>query len=699
MTRSRTALLLATVTALAGCATRSAVPAPAPPPAPQAPPVASASSGLELAGLDRSVLPGDDFYGYANGTWQAAAVIPPERSSTGPYLAVLDVVTARTRAIDEEVARAGGAPGSEAQQVGDYYASLMDEDGIEARGLTPLRPTLARIAALGDRKALAAELGSSIRADVDPLNATNFKTDHVLGLWVEQDLDVPARNTAYLLQGGLGLPDRSYYLEGSPRFVELRAAYRVHLAALFRLAGFTGADARAGRVLAFETRLARTHASRTDSEDVAKANNHWTRPDFEKRAPGLDWAAFLGAAGLERQPGFVVWHPSAVVGLATLVKGEPLATWKEYLAVRAVKHAADFLPRAFVEERFHFYGTTLKGTPQLLERWKRATSFTDEALGDAVGKRYVARHFPPEARRELQEMVAQLVAAFGRRVDRLDWMAPATRLQAKAKLATLKVGVAYPDRWKSYEGLVVVRGDALGNLQRAELYEYRRSLAKLALPPDRDEWVMLPQTVNAVNLPVRNALNFPAGFLEPPFYDRTASPAVKFASIGAVIGHEISHSFDDQGALFDASGKLSNWWTPEDLAHFEAAGARLVAQYDAYRPFPDLAVNGKLTLSENIADLAGLAVAWDGWRASLGGKPAPVLDVLTGEQQFFISYAQTWRIKERDQALRESIQTNGHAPDQYRALTVRNLDDWYAAFGAAPGQRLYLAPAERVRVW
>ena len=692
MPRARTALLVAVAAALAACTTGR------PPAAPATTTVATAS-GLDLAGLDRAILPGDDFYGHANGAWQRSAVIPPERSFAGPFLSVVDTVAARSRAIDEEAARAGGAPGSEQQQVGDYYASFMDEAGIEARGLMPLAPELARLAVLSDKQALARELGGSIRADVDPLNATNFQTDHVLGLWVEQDLNAPARHTAYLLQGGLGLPERSHYLEETEHFAALRAAYRTHLAAMFRLAGFTDPEDRAGRVLAFETRLALTHASRTDSADVAKGNNPWTRADFDRKAPGLDWAAFLGAAGLDRQPGFIVWHPGAVAGLAALVKSEPLETWKEYLAVRAVEHAAPFLTRALVAERFRFYGTILNGTPQLLERWKRATEFTDEALGDAVGKVYAARHFPAESRRELQEMVAQLVAAFGRRVDRLEWMAPATKAQARTKLATLKVGVAYPDRWRSYAGLVVVRGDALGNALRSERFEYRRALGKLALPPDRDEWVMLPQTVNAVNLPVRNALNFPAGFLEPPFYDRTASPAVKFAAIGAVIGHEISHSFDDQGSLFDATGKLSNWWTPEDLAHFEAAGARLVAQYDAYRPFPDLAINGKLTLGENIADLAGLAVAWDGWRASLGGKPAPVLDGLSGDQQFFLSYAQTWRIKERDQALRESIQTDGHAPGAYRAQTVRNLDAWYEAFGARPGQALYLAPAERVRVW
>jgi putative endopeptidase len=695
MSLKSSTLPLVLAAALAACAATRSTPAQA---AAKATATASAS-GLDLAGLDRAAAPGDDFYGYANGAWLRTAVIPPERSFTGPFLSVVDLVSARTRAIDEEAARAVAMTGTEEQQIGDYYASFMDEAGIEAKGLGPLQPALTRIAAIADRKALASELGGSIRADVDALNATNFDTDHVLGLWVEQDLDAPGRNTAYLLQGGLGLPDRSYYLEETASFAELRITYRAHLAAMFRLAGLADADARASRVFALETRLAGTHASRTVSVAVARGNNPWSRAEFDARAPGLDWPAFLGAAGLDRQPAFIVWHPGAVTGLAALVKSEPLEAWKDYLTVRALEHAAPFLPRAFVEENFRFHGTTLNGTPQLLVRWKRGTAFTDAALGDAVGKRYAARHFPPEARRELQGMVDQLVAAFGRRLDRLDWMAPATRLQARAKLATLRVGIAYPDRWQSYAGLEVVRGDALGNLERSERHEYRRALAKLALPPDRGEWVMLAQTVNAVNLPVRNALNFPAGMLEAPYYDRSASPAVKFASVGAVIGHEISHSFDDQGALFDASGKLSNWWTPEDLKHFEAAGAKLVAQYDAYRPFPDLAVNGTLTLSENIADLAGLAVAYDGWQTSLAGAPAPVLDGLTGDQQFFLSYAQSCRTKERDEAIREAIQTDGHAPEPYRALTVRNLDAWYQAFGARPGQALYLSPAERVRVW
>jgi putative endopeptidase len=683
----RSFLPVAVLALLAACAT--------PRPGATSPP--AAGSGLELSGIDRSVAPGDDFYGFANGAWMASAVIPPERAYVGPILAVKNLVAARTRAIDEEASRATAPAGSEQQQIGDFYGSFMDEAAVEARGIAPLRPALDRIAAIADRRALAAALGGSIRADVDPLNYTDLATGNVLGLWVQQDLNVPSRNAAYLLQGGLGLPDRSYYLDDG--LEDVRVQYRRHLEAMFRLAGIPDGEQRARHVLDLETRLARTHATRTESVDVQKANNPWTRSDFESRAPGMDWAAFLGAARLDRQEAFIVWHPAAVTGLAALAASEPLDVWKEYLAARALEHAAPFLSRAFVEEDFRVHGTVLQGTTVLLDRWKRGVEVTDAALGDAVGKIYVARHFPPEAKRDLQRMVDQIVSAFDRRIQAIDWMAPATKVQARAKLAALRVGIAYPDAWRSYAGLVVVRGDLLGNVERSGLHAYGRALAKLALPPDRGEWAMLPQTVNAVNLPVLNALNFPAGYLEPPFYDRSATAAVQFGSVGAVIGHEISHAFDDQGALFDAAGKLANWWTVEDMRHFEAAGARLVAQYDAYRPFPDLAVNGKLTLSENIADLAGLAAAFDAWQATLGGTPAPVVDGFTGEQQFFLGNAQTYRLKEREQAAREGILTDGHAPDRYRALTVRNLDPWYRAFEAKPGQGLYLPPAERIRIW
>jgi len=661
-----------------------------------------AAHGVDPAAMDRSAVPGDDFYAFANGNYLRTAEIPADRSTTSAFLRVFEVVEKRNRTIVEETARGDAPAGSDARKVGDLYATFMDEAAIEAKGLDPLRPELARIAAIADARGLAAHLGGLVRADVDAINCTITATDRPLGLFVEQDLNEPSRNTAYLMQGGLGLPDKAYYLDDTPRFAELRAKYQAHLATMLGLAGSaSGADAqaRAARVLAFETRLARTHASREDTGDVAKANNPVTRAELEARAPGLDWAAFLGAAGLDRQPGFVLWQPTAVSGLAALAASEPLSTWKEYLTARALERAAPLLSKALADEAFAFNGTALSGTPQQPARWKRGLGVVDAALGEAVGRIYVQRHFPPEAKAEVEGMVENIRKAFGQRIDALDWMTPETKARAKAKLAVIEVGIGYPDRWKDFSGLEIVKGDLLGDVERTARFEYRRNLRKLGQAPDRGEWCMLPHTVNAVNLPARNALNFPAGFMEPPFFDRSATPAVKYAAVGSVIGHEISHSFDDQGGLFDEQGRLRNWWTPADLEHFHAAAARLVEQYGRYRPFPDLAVNGKLTLGENIADLAGLAAAYDGWRASLGGKPAPVVDGLSGDQQFFVSFAQTWQAKFREPALRRRILTDGHSPGQYRALTVRNVDGWYEAFGVKPGQALFLAPEERVRVW
>ncbi len=662
-------------------------------------PGAAAAGGLDLAAMDPAVKPGDDFYLYANGTFMRTAEIPPDRSATGAFLRVEEAVEARTRAIVEDAARGGAPAGSDARKIGDLYASWMDEAAVEAKGLDPVRPALARIAALPDARALAAELGATVCADVDIFNCTNLSTSRPLGVFVEQDLDQPARNAVYLVQGGLGLPDRDYYLDPSPRMAELRARYRAHLERIAALAGMPDPAARAERVVAFETRLAGTHGSREDAADVQKGNNPWTRADLEQRAPGMDWGAFLRAAALDRQPRFIVWQPGAVSGLAGLVRSEPLSTWKEYLAIRALDRAAPYLTQAFVAEDFAFHGTALNGTPRQRPRWKRGLDVVDGALGQAVGRIYVERHFPPEAKAEIDGMVREIRAAFARRIDALDWMAPATRAQAQAKLAALEVGIGHPDRWIDYGGLEIARGDLLGDVERGELFEYRRQLAKLDRPPDRGDWCMLPHTVNAVNLPVRNALEFPAGILEPPYYDRAATAAVKYAAIGATIGHEISHSFDDQGALFDARGKLENWWTPADLARFQQAAQRLAAQFDAYRPLPDAAVNGKLTLSENLADLAGLAAAYDGWGASLRGAAPPRVDGLDGAQQFFVAYAQSWQTKVREPALRRQLLTDGHAPAHQRALTVRNLDPWYAAFDVRPGQALYLAPAERVRVW
>ena len=695
--RPRTLPVLLAVLLAATCA-----PAPRVAQAPPATAAAAAtSSGVDLAGIDRSVAPGDDFFAWANGGWMKATEIPADRSSWGSGGEMTERTARRTAELIAGAATSKPPAGSEARKIGDTYSTFLDEAAIEAKGMSPLKPALEEIAAIADSRALARFLGSTLRADVDAFNNTDFYTGNVLGLWVAQDLAEPTRYAPFLLQGGLGMPDRDYYLDPSPRMAEIRARYKEHVAAVLRLSGdaVAEAEAKAGRIVEMERLIATSHSSRDDSSDVAKGNNRWTRSDFTVRAPGLEWDAFFEAASLGEQQEFIVWQPGAATGIAALVRGQPLSTWKEYLAFRTVESASTFLPKAFADEQFAFYGKVLSGTPKQSDRWKRAVAVTDAALGEAVGKLYVAKYFPPPEKARAEAMVKNEIAAFARRVDRLDWMSPETKAKAKAKLAILKVYVGYPDRWRDYSGLEVVAGDALGNARRASLFEYHRNLAKLGQPVDRGEWVMNPQLVNAVNLPAMNAMNFPAAILQPPDFDPNRPEVMDYGAIGATIGHEISHSFDDQGALFDAEGRLKNWWTKEDFAHFGASAARLVAQYDAYRPFPDLAVNGKLTVSENIADVAGLAVAYDAYRISLGGREAPVVDGLTGDQQFFLSFAQSWRTKTREAALRQRIVTDGHAPAEYRADCVRNLDAWYTAFNVKPGQKLYLAPGERVKIW
>jgi putative endopeptidase len=689
------------VLSVAACEAEAPPPPPAPPPAPSAAPVAPAvptapGHSIDLAAMDRAVKPGADFFLHANGAWLDKTEIPADRGYTGVDVRLQEEVDTRTKSLLDEAAKAE-AP--DLRKIGNFYAAYLDEATIEARGMKPLAPALARIAKITDARSLSALLGAELRADVDPLNDTHFHTDRVLGLWVEQDLNDPSRAAPYLLQGGLGMPDRSYYLDPSPTMEAHRAAYVRHLAAMLRLAGIGDAEARAARAFALERRIAEAHGSRADSEDVGKANNPWSRKDFDTRAPGMRWDAFFAAAGLDKQPSFIVWHPHAVTGLAALVKSEPREAWKDYLTARALDRAAPFLPKALAAEHFAFHGTELSGIPAQKERWKRAVDATNDALGEEVGKAYVARWFPPESKRAVERMVADIIAAFGRRIDRLAWMSPATKARAKEKLATLRVGVGYPDTWRDDTGLTILRDDALGNLDRAELFVYRRAVAKLGRPVDHGEWAMLPHVVNAVNLPIKNALNFPAAYLVPPFFDPKATAAANYGGVGATIGHEISHSFDDQGAQFDAQGRFVSWWTPEDFAHFEASGAALAAQFSAYKPLPDVAVDGKQTLGENIADLAGLAVAYDAWKSSLGGAPAPEQDGFSGDQQFFLSYAQSWQIKMREPVLRRILATNGHAPAHYRALTVRNVDAWYAAFDVKPGDALYLDPGVRIAVW
>lgn len=655
--------------------------------------------GIAVANMERSIVPGDDFFMYANGAWLKRTEIPPDRASVGVFTTLSDLTTERTADLIREAAKSKAPAGSSARQIADLYNSFMNEAAIESRGLAPLKPHLDAIAAIKNKQELARALGETLRADVDPLNNTNFHTSNLFGLWTAGGFSDSDRYTAYLLQGGLELPDREYYLADNPRMKEIRTQYQSHISAMLKLAGFTDTDARAARIFELEHSIAEKHWSLADNNDVHKANNPWKQADFAAKAPGLDWAEYFRAAGMEKQEQFIVWQPEAFTAESAFVASVPLDTWKDWLAYHLIEDHASFLPKALADERFNFFGKVLSGTPQQLPRWRRGVFLVDGRLGDAVGKIYAQRYFSPQAKAAAQQMVKNLIAAFRKRIEALSWMAPSTKAEAQAKLNTLYVGVGYPETWHDYSGYEVKADDLFGNVWRGDLFEYHRQLKRLGSPVERHEWSMSPQTVNAVNLPLQNALNFPAAILQPPFFDAQAPAAVNYGAIGAVIGHEISHTFDSEGAAFDDKGRLRNWWTPADLEHFNASTAQLAAQYDTYKPFPDLSVNGRQCLPEDIADLAGISAAYDGYHASLGGKPAPPQQGFTGDQQFFIAFAQNWGSKYREAALRRQILTNSHAPAMYRAVTVRNLDAWYPAFQVKQGEKLYLAPADRVRIW
>jgi putative endopeptidase len=660
---------------------------------------AGSLSGVDQALIDKNAKAGDDFNAYANGVWLAKAEIPADRSSTGVGYDVFKVAEKRNAELIQGVAQNNPAAGTDERRIADYYAAFLDQKGIDQRGLTPLKGELDSIAAIADKSALSAKLGANMRADTDPLNATNFHTENLFGLFVTQDLNRPDVTIPYLMQGGLGLPDRDYYLSPKPEMAELRNAYKAYVTKILTLAGMPDAAARADRIFALETKIAGAHADIVTSQDAHKANNPWKRADFAIKAPGIDWEAYWKAASLPNQQDFTVWHPGAVTKLSALVASEPIDVWKDWLAFHTINQVASVLPKAFDDANFEFFSHTLNGTPQQQPRDKRAIAAVNAALGDAVGKLYAAKYFPASSKAEIEGMVRNIVAAFDARLASLDWMAPSTRAEARRKLQVLKVGVGYPDKWRDYASLDIRPDDPVGNLMRANLAEYRHQIAKIGQSVDQGEWWMTPQTVNAINLPLQNALNFPAAILETPYFDPRFDAAANYGAIGAVIGHEISHSFDNLGADFDSTGKLHNWWTPADLKRFEAAGAALAAQYDAYEALPGLHLNGKQELGENIADVAGLTAAYEAWQKSLGGKPAPVIDGLTGDQRFFLAFAQSWRTKMRDKALRARVATDVHAPAPWRVQTVRNLDAWYAAFQVQPGQKLYLAPDKRVHVW
>ena len=660
---------------------------------------AGTESGIELAAIDKSVKPGDDFDKYANGTWEKTAEIPADKSNIGIFSMINDRAQERKAELIDGIVKSNPAAGSDDARIANFYKAYMDTDAIEKRGLSPIKPDLDRIQAIADKGALAEAIGQSLRADEDPLNATNLHTENLFGIFVTQAFGDPSKTVPYILQGGLGLPDRDYYVSSDPAMAKLRADYVPYVSKILTLAGFPNAEARARKIVALETKLAQAHATLEQSEDVTEANNPWKRADFDKKAPGVDWGRLLGAAQLGNSPDFIVWQPATLTKTAALIGSEPLDAWKDWLAFHRINQMTDVLPKAFDDANFAFYGTEINGTPQQQPRNKRAFNSLDTWLGDAVGKRYVDKYFPASSKADIDGMVTNIKAALEKRIDALAWMAPATKAEAKKKVQTMVVGIGYPNNWRDYGSLDMRADDAFGNLDRAKLANYQNQLAKIGKTPDRNEWWLEPQVVNAQNQPLQNSLNFPAAILDKGFYDPAADPAANYGAIGSVIGHEISHSFDNLGATVDASGKLRNWWTAEDLAHFKQAGAALAAQYSAYEALPGLHLNGTQELGENIADVAGLAAAYDAWKASLNGKPSPVIDGLTGDQRFFLAYAQSHRGKLRDAALRARIATDVHAPGPWRTLTVRNIDAWYPAFNVQPGEKLYLAPGKRITVW
>ena len=644
--------------------------------------------------VDTSVRPGGDFHLFANGIWLKTASIPEGSTSVDTTSMLREATARRVRDLIENAdetncARAERVPESLTRKIGAYYASWMDTDRIDAAGLAPLSSELAAIAAITDRKALSAWLGRNLRSD----DGTNSRTEGLLGVWVHQGFHDPLHYVPHLVQGGLGLPDREDYLgSDSAR----RERYREHIAAVLKLAGAPDPKGGAARILDMEIAIARTHGSRADLDDVFKTDNPWSRRDFDAKAPGMNWSAYFGAAGLD-QHAFVVWQPSAIIGAGALMSGQPLATWRDYLTFRLLEHYAEVLPAPFRQEHRAFAGDP-SGTEAVQDRAQAAIAATNAALGNGVGRLYVQRYFPPAAKARAVRMVETIRAAYRRHLAREAWMSGETRQRALAKLQSLKVGLGYPDRWTDYTGLVIVRGDAQGNLRRAEAFAYRRDVAKLRKPVDPAEWGLLPQTVSAVINFSPNAIQFAAGLLQPPYFDPAGDTAANFGSAGAAIAHEIGHSFDTLGNIYDDAGRLTKWWTAEDLARYEAATAPLAAQYDGYCPRPGLCVNGKQVLVESAADLIGLRVAYDAYHLALGDRADAVKDGSTGDQRFFLAFARRWRRLQSDQALRNQIAHDTHAPGHYRSSTVRNLDAWYRAFNVRPGDKLYLEPVKRVRI-
>jgi predicted metalloendopeptidase len=647
-------------------------------------------SGIDRSGMDNAVRPQDDLFRHMNGAWLRDTPMPADKAYIGAFEQIQEGTLAKLRGLIEDAAKNGGD--ADAKKIGDLYASFMDEAALEKLGVKPLAGELAAIDAVRTRKQLSVLMARHGRLGIP--SAVNGEID--------QDAKDSTRYVTYLSQGGLGLPDRDYYLkEDDARFKEARAKYVELVAKLLTLAGESHAEASARAVLALETELARVQWTRVENRDAVKSYNPVLQKDLPKLAPALDWTAGLADAGIGgKTPDVIVRQPSYFKGMSALLQSQPLATWKAYAKTRLLISFAPYLSREFVDTAFAFNGTVLMGTTENRPRWKRGVGIVERSIGESLGKVYVAKYFPPESKDKMEKLVGNLLAAYKQSIDTLDWMGPDTKKQAQAKLATFVPKIGYPKKWKDYSRLQIRRDDLVGNVMRARLLADAREVAKLGKPVDRDEWFMTPQTVNAYYNPAMNEIVFPASILQPPFFDPTADDAANYGGIGAVIGHEISHGFDDEGSRFDGLGNLREWWTAEDRKRFDAKTSILVEQYGAFEPVPGYKVNGELTLGENIADNSGLEIAYKAYHLSLNGQPPLAIDGLSGDERFFLGFAQVWRGKARDQALVQQLKSDPHSPEEIRANgTVRNHPGYYSTFGVKAGDKMYLPPEKRVSIW
>jgi predicted metalloendopeptidase len=643
--------------------------------------------GLDLSAGNPAVKPGDDFFTYASGNWFDHFQIPPDRTSFGAFVELDELSKKRVRELIEQAAASKAAAGTAAQKIGDYYTAYMDQAAIEANGLTPVQPDLKKIAAATTKADIATLFGL-------PGFSSLFDLD------LPPDLKNPDRYSVVISQSGLGLPDRDYYLKDDPKLAELRQKYVAYLEQMLTLDGVSAPAAQAKDIMAFETAAAKVQWPNEQRRDVDATYNPRTKKELLAYAPGFPWQAFLSASQVGNRQDLVLSELTAIRDLAELFKHTPVATLQAFLTVHYLTSHAPYLPKRFDDARFAFYGTTLRGQPQQRERWKRAVDDVDGALGELVGQLYVAKYFPPESKAKMQELVANLRASLSERIDTLPWMTPETKSRAHEKLATFTPKIGYPDEWKDYSALQIRRDDLIGNVRRAAEWHWNYQVARLDKPVDRQEWQMTPQTINAYYNPLNNEIVFPAAILQPPFFDPNADAAVNYGGIGAVIGHEIGHGFDDQGRKFGPDGGLKDWWTQQDADVFKTRVDRLIHQYSAFEPLPGLHVNGANTIGENIGDLGGLNMAYHAYQLSLHGRPAPVIDGLSGDQRFFLSWAQVWRAKIRDGQLREQVMSDPHSPPYYRVNgPLPNIDAWYKAFNVQPGDKLYIKPEDRVSIW